>query len=327
MNGGPLGGIKNKVIVSLALGLAVFAGLALYADLPKLARSLSAFDWRLLPPALAFTIGNYALRFVKWHFYLGRIGVAGLSRPDSALVFLGGLSMVVTPGRVGEWLKSYLVRELTGTPLSVTAPIILAERLTDAVSMLALAAVGLVVYGYGWQTLLPVLLGIGFAVYLTQHRALARQAFQPLKRLPFLAAHLGNLRAFYESSHALFRPASLGFAVALGVASWFGECLAFFLVLVGLGLPAEPVLLLQATFILATATIVGSVSMLPGGLVVADGSIAGLLLLLRVVDDPATAAAATLIVRFCTLWFGVGVGAVALAVFAPRLARRGIRLG
>ncbi|MHB9092269.1 MAG: lysylphosphatidylglycerol synthase transmembrane domain-containing protein, partial [Chloroflexota bacterium] len=280
----------------------------------------------LLPVALFFVLWNYLLRFAKWHYYLAQIGVRSLPLKDSALLFLGGLSMVVTPGRVGEWLKSYLLRELTGTAFSASAPIIIAERLTDALSMLVLASVGLLAYGYGWQMLLAVFLGAAFVVYLTQDRVAAKRLFALARPLPGVEGRVSQLRVFYDSSYLLFRPRSLAFAVGLGVASWFGECVAFFWVLVGLGLPATPELVLQATFILAVATIVGSVSMLPGGLAAAEGSIAGLLVLLAVTGDPATAAAATLLVRLCTLWFGVVVGVLALLRFAPRLAKRGVRM-
>jgi uncharacterized membrane protein YbhN (UPF0104 family) len=96
---------------------------------------------------------------------------------------------------------------------------------------------------------------------------------------------------------------------------------AFFLVLVGLGLPADATLLLQATFILAMATLVGSISMLPGGLGAADASVAGLLLLLvqaAPMSQP-VAVAATLLIRFGTLWFGVLLGVAALLLFGRRL--------
>jgi len=326
LNEKPLGGLRNKLLVSLVLGLVVFAGLSLYADLPKLLESLRDFAWPLVPAILTLTMANYLLRLVKWHYYLGQIGVAGMARVDSGLLFFSGLAMTVTPGKVGEWLKSYLLRELMGTPFARSAPIIIAERLTDGVAMLLLASSGLLAYGYGWQVLLVVLLGAAAVVYVSQHRAAARRLAAVARRVPFLARRLELLRSFYESSHVLFRPKNLALAIALGLVSWFGECLAFYLVLLGLGLPAGPLLLLQATFILATATLVGSVSMLPGGLAAAEGSIAGLLLLLAVTREPAVAAAATLLIRFCTLWFGVSVGVVALLLFAPRLARRGVRL-
>jgi len=63
---------------------------------------------------------------------------------------------------------------------------------------------------------------------------------------------------------------------------------------------------------------------LPGGLGVAEASIAGMLLLL--VDDPAmtrgVAVAATLLIRFATLWFAVFLGVLALAMLHRVVAAR-----
>jgi uncharacterized membrane protein YbhN (UPF0104 family) len=66
-------------------------------------------------------------------------------------------------------------------------------------------------------------------------------------------------------------------------------------------------------FILAFSTAIGGASALPGGLGAADATIAGMLTLL--VGLPvSTAAAATLLIRFGTLWFGVGLGLAAWAL-------------
>ena len=85
---------------------------------------------------------------------------------------------------------------------------------------------------------------------------------------------------------------------------------------IGLGINATWSLLLGATFILALSSLAGGASMLPGGLGVTDATVAGMLMLL--IDDPSmnrtVAAAATLIIRFATLWFAVLIGAIALAL-------------
>ena len=60
----------------------------------------------------------------------------------------------MTPGKVGELLKAWLLRARAGTPMAVSAPVILAERLTDGVAMLILASAGLLLYRHGWQALL-----------------------------------------------------------------------------------------------------------------------------------------------------------------------------
>jgi uncharacterized protein (TIRG00374 family) len=78
-------------------------------------------------------------------------------------------------------------------------------------------------------------------------------------------------------------------------------------VLRGLDVPGGWETLSIAIFVLAFSTVVGAVSALPGGLGAAEASIAGMLgLLLGLTRD--TAAAATLLIRFATLWFAVALG-------------------
>jgi uncharacterized membrane protein YbhN (UPF0104 family) len=62
-----------------------------------------------------------------------------------------------------------------------------------------------------------------------------------------------------------------------------------------------------AIFVLSFSTVIGAVTALPGGLLATDASIIGMLVLLLDMDTN-TAAAATLLIRFATLWFGVGLG-------------------
>ena len=116
-----------------------------------------------------------------------------------------------------------------------------------------------------------------------------------------------GLREFYEGSYALFRPRALLTAVGLGTISWLGEGIGFYLVLVGLGIAPGWSTLSIAVFVLAFSTVIGAVSALPGGLGASEASIAGMLVLLLGLHRD-TAAAATLIIRFATLWFAVALG-------------------
>ena len=313
-----------RVFVGILLAVAVVSGLTLFGDVRQLSAALRDFAWWLTVPVLGLTLVNYALRFVKWEIYLRRLDIPPLAMGTSALIFLSGFGMSITPGKVGELIKCVYVRRLTGVPVGRTSAIVAAERLTDGFAMLALAGLGLTQFAYG-RTLLTVAFAAALGVVALLRRPrlltslLARVAHRPL-----VGRVVEHVVAFVDASDHLLRPRLLASAVGLGVVSWSGECLAFFLILLGLGLPASWHLLLVATFVLAVSSIVGAVSMLPGGLGVADASVAGMLLLL-VTDDAmtrGTAVAATLLIRFATLWFAVILGAMAVALLQRRIAAR-----
>jgi uncharacterized protein (TIRG00374 family) len=312
---------RGRLILGFVLALVVVLGLAFYGDLPRLLEAFRRWQWAYLPLVLAAVLANYGLRFLRWHYYLGVIGVKDVGWRDSLGIFLSGFALTMTPGKVGEVLKSFLLKQVQGTPVSYSASIVVAERLTDVLGMVLLASVGLTSYRFGAQVL-AVTLAIGLLFVLAvQQRTLVLSLLGAIDRLPTIGRFAGLLRNLYESAYLLLHLKPLVGAIALATISWFGECLAFFLVLLGLGLAPTAPLLLQATFIYALASLVGAISFLPGGLGATEAGMAVLLPRLVGLGKDA-AVAATLLVRFATLWFAVALGLVALVVMQRRMALR-----
>ncbi len=308
--------IRTGIVFSLVLAALVMAAIALYADLPVMLKALADFRWQFLPLILGLTLFNYLGRFIKWQYYLGRLDIHDIHVPwfRSLIIFLSGLSMAITPGKIGELLKSYLLKSAIDIPISRSSPIIVAERLTDGIAMICLAMIGLILYRSGWEVMLTLsVLGMA-AVLLIQNRRFSLALLSLGERMPLISRIAHLLRTFYESSYSLLQWRPLLIAVSIGLISWTGECGALFFVYVGLGIPISGDLFIKSMFILAISSLIGSASGLPGGLGTADGSILGLTHLL-ITSSKAIAGAATLLIRLCTLWFGLGVGVIALVLF------------
>jgi uncharacterized protein (TIRG00374 family) len=287
--------------------------ITLYADAPRMVAALAEFHWIYLPLILGCALFNYLVRFIKWQYYLRCLKIE-LPWMKSLLIFFAGLSMVLTPGKVGEILKSYLLKRETGVAVSRTSSIIVAERLTDGIAMLGLTATGLILYHVGWEILLILLVASLACVILIQNRSLALGLLSFGERLPVVSRIAHLIRAFYESAYTLLRWRSLLLAIANGVVSWAGECAALYFVYVGLGMEGNLDLFLKSTFILAASSLIGSATGIPGGLGSADGSMLGLSRLL-VSPSAALGGAATLLIRLCTLWFGLLLGVIALLIY------------
>ena len=304
--------IRSGIIFSSVLAIVVMTAIALYADLPQMITVLAQFRWEFLPLMLGLTLFNYFWRFIKWQFYLRLLQIS-IDWRKSLLIFISGLSMAITPGKVGELLKCYLLKRSTGEAVSRTSPIVMSERLTDGIAMLGLSATGLVLYRYGIELLLVFLVIVFIGVMIIQNRPIALALISFGERLPFLSQIAHPIRTFYESSYTLLQWRPLLLAILIGLISWSGECGALYFVFAGLGLGFGFDLFIKATFILAFSSLVGSATGLPGGLGTADGSMLGLMRLL--VSSSATiGGAATLLIRLCTLWFGLGLGVVALII-------------
>jgi glycosyltransferase 2 family protein len=323
---------RSKILLSIAFAILVYGALLLVSDLNRLGAVLHGFRWELVPVIVAFTLFNYFLRFVKWHYYLSVTGVRNLKWLDSLLIFLAGFSMTITPAKSGELLKSFLVRQRVGTPIATTAPIILAERMTDGLALLLLAGFGLFLFENSAIRLFmaAVVLVSVVAVSLVENRALVRRLGRGLAHFRLLQNWLVHIRRFYGSSYELLKVKNLAVAIGLGFVSWSGECFALAVVLSGLGLPFSWTLVALSAFAMGFATLAGSILLTPGGLGIAEGSIDGLLLTfgrapylpVGQISQP-VAAAATLIIRFATLWFAVAIGFLCLFVVRRRFGKIG----
>ena len=310
-----MGKLVTRVVLGIAAGVAVYVAFSIWADAGRVAQALARFRWGAAAIACALALGNYAVRFGRWQYYLRVLGVA-VPAGDSLLVFLAGFALTVTPGKLGEAVKAFLLRESHRIPIARTAPIVIAERLTDLLALLLLATVGVFTFDVDRRFLIAggLLVAVGIAVVSID--PLAELALSIAGRLPILRRVAPRLREFHVSTAALMRPAPLAMATALSCVSWFLECLAFWIVTNGM--QGASVSIRAATFIYASMTVAGALSFLPGGLGVTEAGMLALLIRLGSGLDRGSAAAATFVTRACTLWFAVALGLPALIVYARR---------
>lgn len=307
--------IRNRIFISVALAAIIYLGFMIYVDFEKVLSSFKEFDWLLLPILLLLSLGNYSSRFFKWEFYLKIIEVK-LHKLDSLSIFLSGLIMSVTPGKMGELLKSYLVKQVNGTSISKTAPIVFAERATDFLSLTILALAGAYFYDYGKNIIIIIAVVIISGLIIISNKNLFHKIILLLSKIGFISKHVLKIETAYESSAKLLAFSPLILMTMLSVVSWGFECFGYYIILTNFNLKVD---VMWAFFSYSFATIVGALSMMPGGLGVTEGSLT--LLLVKKGLSENNAFAATFIVRAVTLWFAVLVGAISVLFYQKRFGR------
>jgi uncharacterized protein (TIRG00374 family) len=304
---------RKKVLLSLAFGALVFIALTVYADLDDLIAAFADFNWWYVPLILCCSTTNYIFRYLKWDYYTATLDI----RPklgENLIIFFTAFTMAVTPGKFGEVLKSYLLKRINGTPISRSAPIVIAERLTDFIGLVLLLIVG--AYVFDISRIAVITFAVFFAL-LTALLAWRRGSIAMIEffgRLSFLHRFLDHAKDAYESMYVLLRPRPLLIAVVLSVVAWSFECFGYWIVL---HVFEAPPTILKATFIYAFSTVVGAISMLPGGLGTTEGSLTGLAQLAGTSQD--IAVASTFLIRAATLWFAVVIGIIVTFAFQHRL--------
>lgn len=283
------------------LTAAVFAGLLAYGDLRQIGQRLAGFPPGWFAAAVALALLNYALRYLRWSMYLRALN---LSVPPSASlpVFLAGLALSITPGKVGELLKSVWLNRRAGVPVAASAPVVVMERLTDVISVALLGLTGLLLLPAVVAAAIGGALALGVAAGLL---AVSRYGTAAL-RLPILRRWQEPLAQSQAGLRRLMSPRMLGAGAALGFIAWAAEGVALWVVIIGLG---EYVALEIALPVSAAAALIGAIAALPGGLLAFEGS---MVVLLGQAGLPAAVAAlATLLTRLATLWLAVVIGLLA----------------
>lgn len=319
----PTSKIGTRIVAGIVLGAILYAALAVTADLGGVRRALAQFPVRLLPVAMALSFLNYVVRFARWERYRKLLSIE-LDRPTSFLIHLSGLALTVTPGKMGEAFKSWLVRRVDGTPVHKSAPIVVAERFTDLLAFLLLIAVGGLATQPEYQWVFwATLAGCAVLLLLVSSRRAGALALKICARLPLVRRLVARIEGALESTRVLLAPREVVVPTLIATLGWSLECTAFWLIAGSFVTGGVPFLFAVYTF--ALSAVAGAVLILfPGGLGVTEASMGALLRRQYVASGVAGATAsalalsATFLIRLCTLWFAVAVGLCALMIFTRR---------
>ena len=301
--------LKRNLGLTLALGAGVYLILAVLSDLDRLGEALNNFNYALIPAILGLVSLSYVGRFLRWLYYL-RVLKVTVPLGVNAAIFAAGLSMTISPGKLGEVLKSVFVRRVSGVPITRTAPAVVAERATDGTGMVAWGFLGAFALGLSPRTMLVFLTVAVFGIAVLRSKRLSLLAERLLSRLPLVGPFSPHLRDFHSASNELLGPGPLVVGTIISFVAWGFECLGVYLCAVGLGADLG---FLTVVFVFAVSSLLGVLSMLPGGIGAVE---AGLALQFVHVGGLSLglAGALTLVIRLATLWFATLVGIVGLLI-------------
>lgn len=297
--------------------------------------ALAAFPLWLIPVLCLLQVGAGLFRFWEWHYYLGVIGARDkISIKDSAIIFTSAFTMVVSPGKVAEVLKSVFLKMKTGIAVWRSAPVVVAERVVDGLAVVItltavlLIAPGALVMGeYG-----DISRGVLYTASVLLFGGLIAVQIKPLayfildriiKNLPLINRLHEPLTEFYESSREVFLIRHVTPTTIMGLGVYACSTIGFVLILLGFGVPMSGDLVLQAAFIVGVASAVGAFSFVPNGAGVTEITNYAMLMALVAPTAPTltagVVAAAALLQGFFHKWFRVLVGAGVAYIYRKRL--------
>lgn len=311
-------GVQQRVVrwmmVTAVVALFLYLGFVLYASADEVMDAIGQLSGGWLLVVLVLSLMSYGVRALRWNYYLIRLGI-NMSHRLMLLLYFAGLSMLITPAMISGVVKVGLVKVRAGAELTRTLPIVVVERLTDLIGMLALAMFGILFFKLGYISIVGTIAFVIIAIAIIQIPLLRNLVLSFFALIPGLKNHIEAVRKLLDSAQTLLDGEALIMGSFFGFISWGLAGLAMYVLIQGFNIDLT---LAETLFIMAFPAILGVMSQLPGGIGLEEGTMMTLLVSKDVTLPEATAL--VLIFRFVTLWFGLGVGLVSLTAFTRSLS-------
>ena len=298
-----MGKAIRAVVWLIATSAVLYLALALYFDWESVRAAIAALGPLALMLGMLLASINYLLRFARWQNLLARMGQR-IPLRDNLSIYVGGLALTATPGKLGETVRSALLLRWR-VPVGASLAAFFIDRLTDLIGVLLLAA--FTGDGLLWWGLAAGAFGAGFVLRQAFGTKQAENLAGWLDRRHRLASLVTLLRSGMRQYMAGWRARRLVVYVALAIAAYGIQAAVFAAYVNRLWPDAD---WRNSLHIFATSTLAGAASMIPGGLgamelaCIAQLAAAGMPL--------SSATAATISVRAVTLWFALLLGALCL---------------
>jgi uncharacterized protein (TIRG00374 family) len=293
---------------------------AMLTDSARLGDALEQLGWQGCCAVLGLSGLNYALRFLRWQYYLAKLGHT-LPRARHLLVYLSGFAFTVSPAKAGEAVRSLYLRD-HGVTYSESIAAVFVERLLDMFAILALASFVVLDHPVYRPLLAAVSLVLLVLLVCVCQSSLPGWIERGNERRTGRLRHiLDAFASLLRSSRRLLHPEPLLAGFALALIAWGSEGIGFHIICEGLHIEGSVV-----TFVglYAIAVLAGSAAVfLPAG--IGGTEIVMTTLLVERGASLRGAILATLLCRLATLWFAVLLGvaaASAVELSARKLPRQ-----
>ena len=286
-----------------------------FSDLNKIVTQLSSI--RLEYYLLIFSLLVLTFLITGWRFQLilKKLDIQ-MSYKDCFTIFVAGLSMLITPAGSGTMIKSYILKKKIGTSISSTTPIIIYEKWLELVSVIVI--IGVLLF---WANFLAsqvifiigvILIGASFFIF--RNSTGLDFLNKLLTKFKFLKQFEINIEEFKKTTATLTKPSAIAEFLSLSLITKFIPLIIVFLIFESLNSGLD---FFSSGQIYFTSVLIGVLSFIPGGIIVTETSMLGMMLNNDV--DFSSASVLVLMLRLVTTWIPVILGFLALKKISAKI--------
>ena len=297
----------NRIIWVVIASVGLYGVFLFFSDFNIISEQISNFKYEFLPLILLLVSISWTPLLVRWQILLKKNDI-NIPIKKSFLLFLGGMSMSITPGHVGELIKSQLMKTIYNIPRTKTAPIIFVEKFYDLTGAIIASIIGIIILGMDTSLILISVSILIVIIFLIYYRPIFEFILKRVTKTKFFSKYSENLSDSYEIVRNSTTPQISSISFGLSVLYWIIISVAVHFILLSFGI--ESISILKTISIYSSSVIIGAISFIPGGLGITEGSLIGLFSLEGI--DISLALILSVMIRILTMWYSVSIGFICL---------------
>jgi uncharacterized protein (TIRG00374 family) len=299
--------LENTIVLIIICTIAFYAIALFLADFNLIQEKISNFKIIYLPLILFFTTLSFLPLFIRWQFLLKNSNIH-IPLKSSLLIFLSGGALSITPGQIGDLLKSQIIKKKFNIPRTDTAAIILSEKIYDLTAAISASIIGIIILGIDIHLTFIAISILAFIFFLIYYKPAFFLVIRQIKKIKFISKYADNLSDSYDTLRKSTSLKIASICFPLSITYWLIISIAVYYTF--LAFDVDILNYLDILFIYVVSVLFGAISFVPGGIGITEGSIVGLLTLNGI--DVSTALILSVMARIMTLWYPACIGFICL---------------
>ena len=301
--------ILSKIIIIVMISVGIYTSLIIYSDLIKISNESLSFQIEYAPLIISSLTFSFFLAILRWHIFLKKSEII-IPKRSTVLIFMAGFSLSIIPGKVGELIKSELLKIKYEIPRKNSVPIIFAEQLYSAIGLIIISCFG--IYYFDLSVYVVILFAVIIAAIFTLllSKKLFIKSSKIFCKIKFLNNFLKDMSESYVVIRQLFSYKILIPSLALSVLFWVFQGISVYLILLSFGINLFDFITLLTVY--TSSIMLGVISFLPLGIGVVEGSLVGFMSYQGL--EISSALTLVVIIRLIVQWLPITVGFISLRI-------------
>ncbi len=300
----------SKTTIMILILAAILIIFIISSDVTKIQDNLKNMKFSYFILAVVIWIASDLIRVLRWHLFLKEIDDK-VPFKANVVYYLAGFAFILSPGRVGEVIRSPYLKRDYGIPISKTAPIVFVERFYDLLGLILVLSIGLIFIEFE-KTVLLIPLTLVFAIILIfKSKKLLFGFLGKLSKISYLKNIKTNFDESYDSVLKIIKTKFLLLGIAISTITYLLQAVSIFFLIISLN---SFISLEEILVIFNVSQFAAALSFVPGGVGVFEGGMVGLFVIFNLPYD--IAVTTTVLIRLISTGLFTAVGLICLKIIS-----------